>query len=43
LPRYYGAHHPHFITWSRYQRQPLLRSANSRDCLLDILEQVREK
>ncbi len=43
LHRYYGAHHLHFITWSCYRRKPLLRSAKSRDCLLDILEQVRQK
>ena len=43
LHRYYGAHHLHFITWSCYRRRPLLRSAKSRDCLLDILEQVRRK
>jgi len=43
LHRYYGAHHLHFITWSCYRRQLLLRSAKNRDCLLDILEQVRRK
>ncbi len=43
LHRYYGAHHLHFITWSCYRRQPLLRSARNRDCLLGILEQVRQK
>jgi putative transposase len=43
LHRYYGAHHLHFITWSCYRRRALLRSARSRDCLLDILEQVRRK
>jgi len=43
LQRYYGAHHLHFITWSCYRRQPLLRSARRRDCLVDILEQVRRK
>ena len=43
LHRYYGAQDLHFITWSCYRRQPLLRSARSRDCLLDILEQVRRR
>ncbi len=43
LHRYYGAHHLHSVTWSCYRRQPLLRSARSRDCLVDILEQVRGK
>ena len=43
LHRYYGAHHLHFITWSCYRRRPLLRTAKSRDCFLDILEQVRRK
>jgi len=37
------AHHLHFVTWSCYRRQPLLRSARSRDCLVDILEQARGK
>jgi putative transposase len=43
LHRYYGAHHLRFITWSCYRRRPLLGSPKSRDCLLDILEQVRRK
>jgi len=43
LRRYCGAHHLHFMTWSCYRRQPLLRSATNRDSLLDILEQVRRK
>ena len=41
LKRYYGAGYLHFITFSCYQRRPVLGSARRRDLLVDILEQVR--
>jgi len=43
LHRTYGAHHLHFITCSCYRRLPFLRTARSRDRLLSILEQTRER
>ena len=43
LQRYSGAHHLHFITCSCYRRKPLLRTARSRDRLLSILEQTRQR
>jgi putative transposase len=43
LHRTYGAHHLHFITCSCYRRLPFLASARSRDCLLSILEQTRQR
>ena len=43
LPRFYGAHHLHFITCSCYRRSPLFRRAGSRDRFLTILEQVRQR
>ena len=43
LHRTYGAHHLHFITCSCYRRLPLLHTARSRDRLLAILEQTRER
>jgi REP-associated tyrosine transposase len=43
LHRTYGAHHLHFITCSCYQRLPGLRTERSRDRLLAILEQTRER
>jgi putative transposase len=43
LHRYYGADHMHFITCSCYRRLPLLRSARSRDRLLSVLEQTRQR
>ena len=41
LRRYYGAGYLHFITFSCYQRRPLLATRRGRDRLLGILEQVR--
>jgi REP-associated tyrosine transposase len=41
LRRYYGAGYLHFITFSCYQRRPLLGSKPRRDRFLKILEQVR--
>jgi putative transposase len=43
LKRYYGQNHIHFITFSRYQRLPLLSSAASKDVFVEILGDVREK
>ena len=43
LHRTYGAHHLHFITCSCYRRLPFLNSARSRDRLLAILEQTRQR
>lgn len=43
LHRTYGAHHLHFITCSCYRRLPFLNRARSRDRLLSILEQTRER
>jgi REP element-mobilizing transposase RayT len=43
LHRYFGAHHLHFITCSCYRRLPRLRSARSRDRLLAVLEQTRQR
>src|SRR3984885_11379584 len=43
LHRSYGAHHLHFITCSCYRRLPFLATARSRDRLLSILEQVRQR
>ncbi len=43
LHRTYGAHHLHFITCSCYRRLPFLGSARSRDRLLSILEQTRQR
>jgi putative transposase len=42
LKRYYGHDDLHFITFSCYQRRPLLGTAPRRDLLLKILEQVRK-
>jgi|CZKD01.1.fsa_nt_gi putative transposase len=41
LKRYYGTGSLHFITWSCYQRQPLLNSSVRRDLLLTVLEKMR--
>jgi len=43
LHRTYGAHHLHFITGSCYHRLPFLSTARSRDRLLSILEQTRQR
>jgi putative transposase len=43
LKRYYGAHDLHFITCSCYRRFPLLGTANRRDLLLNLLEEVRQR
>lgn len=43
LKRVYGLHHLHFITFSCYQRLPLLAVAQSRDVLVRGLDQVRQE
>lgn len=43
LRRYHGAHDLHFITCSCYRRLPLLGTANRRDLLLNLLEEVRQR
>ena len=43
LHRTYGAYHLHFITCSCFHRLPFLHTARSRDRLLSILEQTRER
>ena len=43
LHRTYGAHHLHFITCSRYHRMLKLRSPHSRDRVLSILEETRQR
>ena len=43
LKRYYGTGSLHFITWSCYQRQPLLNSSARRDLLLAVLERMRSR
>ncbi len=43
LKRFYGAGDLHYITFSCYQRRPLLGSAQSRDLFLKVLEQVRRR
>jgi putative transposase len=43
LKRYYGTHDLHFITCSCYRRLPLLGTADRRDLLLSILEEVRQR
>jgi putative transposase len=41
LKRYYGTGSLHFISWSSYQRQPLLNSSVRRDLFLTVLEKMR--
>jgi len=43
LKRFYGQGDLHFVTFSCYRRQPLLGTARSRDCFLEILDRVRSK
>jgi len=42
LQRFYGAGYLHFITFSCYQRRPLLDDARRRDLFLTILEETRQ-
>ena len=43
LKRYYGTGSMHFITWSCYNRQPVLASLARRDLFLTVLERMRER
>ncbi len=43
LKRYYGKGDLHFITFSCYQRRPLLESRNARDLFLRELAEAREQ
>jgi len=43
LKRHYGCDDLHFVTFSCYRRLPLLRSAQSKDLLLEILGKVRDR
>lgn len=43
LKRFYGAGDLHYITFSCYQRRPLLGSAQRRDLFLKVLERVRRR
>ena len=43
LKRYYGSGDLHFITWSCYQRRPLLGSKRARNLFVKILGEVRER
>ena len=43
LHRTYGTHHLHFIACSCYRRLPFFNSGKSRDRLLEILEQTRQR
>jgi putative transposase len=42
LQRYYGRGHLHFITFSCYQRLPLLKTARARDIFVNELARVRD-
>jgi REP element-mobilizing transposase RayT len=42
LKRYYGEGHLHFITFSCYQRLPLLNTAQARDILIEELGNIRD-
>lgn len=41
--RHYGRGHLHFITFSCYRRLPLLRSSRSKNVVVEVLAQVRER
>ncbi len=43
LKRYYGRKDLHFITFSCYQRKPLLGSAHARNVFVKILGEVRKR
>jgi len=43
LKRYYGENQLHFVTFSCYDRLPLLGSAQSRDIVAEILGRIRER
>jgi len=43
LKRYYGFGHLHFLTFSFYQRRPLLDMAAARDFFLSSLDEIRNR
>ena len=43
LIRHYGHGHLHFITFTRYERLPLLRSVRARNVFVQILGEVRDR
>ena len=43
LKRYYGRKDLHFLTFSCYQRRPLLGSVRARNLFLKILGEVRDR
>jgi hypothetical protein len=43
LERWHGGHDLHFITFSCYDSQPLLATAQHRDLFLEVLERVRRR
>jgi putative transposase len=43
LQRYYGKNHLHFVTFSCYQRRPLLDSAEARNLFVQELARAREE
>jgi putative transposase len=43
LKRYYGQNHLHFVTFSCYQRLPLLSSACSRNLFVETLGKIRDR
>ncbi len=43
LERWHGGHDLHFITFSCYDSQPLLETAQRRDLFLEVLERVRRR
>jgi putative transposase len=43
LKRYYGRRDLHFITFSCYERRPLLGSMRARNLFVKVLEEVRER
>ncbi len=43
LERWHGGHDLHFITFSCYDRRPLLATAQRRDLFLEVLERVRRR
>ena len=43
LKRYHDTDDAHFITFSCFQRSPLLGNASARDLFLEVLEKVRRR
>jgi REP element-mobilizing transposase RayT len=43
LKRYYGQGYLHFLTFSCYQRRPLLDTAEARNLFVAALEKIRER